>query len=170
MVPQGNGIIGEWYHRERADHEWQAKPEQAIRQIVQRSLPGDARPDEQARQEKEHRHEKTVGGEHDHVEAEEFLRVGVTVICIGDDGVVQQHHQRQEGAGAVERRIAHFDPRRCSRLGGRRCIRNRRHERPSVRRQMLQRRLYFSKPELRDSLHYAYMRPKSFDVRKGVKS
>jgi hypothetical protein len=32
---------------------------------------------------------------------------------------------------------------------------------------MLQRRLYFSKPELRDSLHYAYMRPKSFDVRKG---
>ena len=33
---------------------------------------------------------------------------------------------------------------------------------------MLQRRLYFSKPELRDSLHYAYMRPKSFDVRCGV--
>jgi hypothetical protein len=31
---------------------------------------------------------------------------------------------------------------------------------------MLQRRLYFSKPELRDSLHYAYKRPKSFDVRK----
>jgi len=35
---------------------------------------------------------------------------------------------------------------------------------------MLQRRLYFSKPELRDSLHYAYMRPKSFDVRKGSKT
>ena len=75
------------------------------RQIVQRRLAGDARPGEQSRQEEEHRHEEAVGGEHDHVEADPGLRIGVTEIGIGDDGVVQQHHQRQEGAGAIERRL-----------------------------------------------------------------
>jgi hypothetical protein len=71
MMPQRDGVIGDRNDRQRADHERQAKPKQAIRQIVQRSLPGDARPDEQPRQKKEHRHEKTVGGEHNHVEADE---------------------------------------------------------------------------------------------------
>jgi hypothetical protein len=44
----------------------------------------------------------------DHVEAEEVLRIGVTEIGIGDHGMVEQHHQRQEGAGAIERKVSRF--------------------------------------------------------------
>ena len=38
--------------------------------------------------------------------------IGVTEIGVGDDGVVQQHHQRQEGAGAIERQVARLRLRR----------------------------------------------------------
>ncbi len=117
MVPQRDRVIGERNHRERADHERQAKPEQAVRHIVRRSLPGDPGPGEQPRQEKEHRHEEAVGGEHDHVEAEEVLRIGVAEIGVGDHRVMQQHHQRQEGAGAVERQVARFCLGYCARVG-----------------------------------------------------
>jgi hypothetical protein len=79
-------------------HQNEAKP----------SLPGNARPYEQARQEKEHRHEETVGGEHDHVETDPRLGIGVTEIGIGDDGMVDEHHQRQEGAGAIDRGVSYL--------------------------------------------------------------
>jgi hypothetical protein len=130
MVPQGEGVVGKRNDRERADHERQAEPKQAVRQIVQRSLPGDAGPDEQPRKEKEHRHEKTVGGEHDHVEAEERHRIGVTVVGIGNDGVVQQHDQRQKRAGAVKRGITRFRFRRGADVASGHGVGNRRHQRP----------------------------------------
>ena len=105
MLPEGDGVIGDRNDRERADHEWQAKPKQAIGQIVPRSLPSNARPYKQSRQKEEHRHEEAVGGEHDHVEADPGLGVGMTEIGIGDDRMVKKHHERQEGAGAIEREV-----------------------------------------------------------------
>ena len=99
---------GQRDQREGADRERKTQSKQAILQVAQRPLAGDARPGEQPRQEEEHRHEEAVGGEHDHVEAEERLRIGMAEIRVGDHGVMQQHHQRQEGAGAIERRVARF--------------------------------------------------------------
>ncbi len=53
----------------------------------------------------------------------------MTEIGIGNDGVVEQHHERQERAGAIERGVARLglgrcpDVRRYSRLGDRRHVR-----------------------------------------------
>ena len=44
----------------------------------------------------------------------------MTEIGIGNDRVVEQHHQRQEGAGAIEREIACFAPSAPLELRGRR--------------------------------------------------
>ncbi|MGY4596597.1 hypothetical protein ACVWXL_004343 [Bradyrhizobium sp. GM22.5] len=54
--------------------------------------------------------------QHDHVETGPGRRIGVPEIGVGNHGVVQQHHQRQEGAGAIERQIARLGPRRRVRL------------------------------------------------------
>ncbi len=54
--------------------------------------------------------------EHDDVEADPGRRVGVTEIGVGNDRVVQQHHQREEGAGPIERQIARLGLRRGVRL------------------------------------------------------
>ena len=90
------------------------------RRKIERRLVAEARPDEQAGQEEEHRHEEAVGGENDHVETDPRLGIGVTEIGVGNDGVVEQHHQRQEGAGAIEREVARFDLWRRADVGGRR--------------------------------------------------
>ena len=43
---------------------------------------------------------------HDDIEADPRLAVGVAEIGVGNDRMVEQHHQRQEGAGAIERGVA----------------------------------------------------------------
>ena len=113
-------VIGDRNDRERGDHERQAEPEQAVAQEDRRRLVRKARPDEQPGQKKEHRHEEAVGGENDHVEADPEFGIGVTEIGVGDDRMVEQHHQRQEGAGAVEREVARACLWRRLNFGGRR--------------------------------------------------
>jgi hypothetical protein len=71
-----------------------------------RRFPGKTRPDEQAGQKEEHRHEEAVGGEHDAVEAEPEFWIGMTEIGVGDHRVVNEHDKGEEGARSVDREIA----------------------------------------------------------------
>jgi hypothetical protein len=116
IVPQRDRVIGDRDDREGRDHERQPEPQQAVAQENLWRLARDAGPREQSRQEEEHRHEEAVGAEHDDVEADPGRRVGVTEIGVGNDRVVQQHHQREEGAGPIERQIARLGFRRGVRL------------------------------------------------------
>ena len=111
-LPQRDGVIRERNDGKRGDHERQAEPEQAIAKKGAGRLVLEARPHEQSRQKKEHRHEEAVGGENDHVETDPRLGVGMTEIGVGDDGVMQQDDERQEAPGVINRRVAPFDPRR----------------------------------------------------------
>jgi hypothetical protein len=63
-------------------------------------------PYEQSREKEEHRHEEAVGGENDRVKAEPRLGIGMTEMSVGNDGMVDDYHQGQEGAGAIQRRVA----------------------------------------------------------------
>jgi len=78
------------------------------------------RPDEQSGQKKEHRHEEAVGGGNHRIEADPGLRIGVTEVGIGNDRVMDEHHQRQEGAGAIEREVSRGSFRRRVGFGHRR--------------------------------------------------
>ena len=73
-------------------------------------------PDEQSGQKKEHRHEEAVGGQNHAVKADPGLGIGVTEIGVGNDRMVEQHHEGQEGARAIDRGVSHFGFWRCSRL------------------------------------------------------
>ena len=88
LLPQRDGVIGDRYDRERADHEGHAEPKQAIANKDMRRLVDEAGPHEQSREKEEHRHEETVGGEHDGVEADPRFGIGMTEMGVGNDGMV----------------------------------------------------------------------------------
>ena len=129
-LAQRDRVVGDGNDRERADHEGQAKPDQPIAQGLQRSFPGEARPDKQPRQKKEHRHEKAVGRENDHVEADPRLGIGVAEIGIGNDGVMEEHHEREERACTIKRGVARSCLWRRESLRGRRPLEDRSHNAP----------------------------------------
>ena len=105
VLAQFDGVIGGRHQDQCRDNEGQAEPPPAVAQEPADPLALQARPDEQARQEEHGRHEEAVGEQHDAVKAEEGLWIGMSVIGVGDDRMVDQHQYRDEGSGAVKRGI-----------------------------------------------------------------
>ena len=58
---------------------------------------------EQPRDQEHAGHEETVVEQHDQIEAEPAHLVAIAEIGVVDDGMMDQHQQRDEGARAVER-------------------------------------------------------------------
>ena len=124
-LPQRDGIIGDRNDGERGDREGQAESQQAIAKKGGGRFMRKAWPDEQSGEKKEHRHEEAVGGENDAVKADPRLGIGVTEIGVGNNRVVEQHHERQECARAIDRGVTRGGfgrrPNICGRRMGKGC-------------------------------------------------
>ena len=106
-------VVGDRHQDHGADHVGQAEAQQAPAQEVAHALALEARPDEQPGQQKHRCHEVAVVEGHQPIEPEKRLAVGVAVIGVGNDRMVDQHRDNDAAAGAVEGQIAGARDRLC---------------------------------------------------------
>src|ERR1700759_810382 len=97
MVTQEGRIIGDRHQYEDREQEGNAETKGAIADEAQRSAPRQALAHEQARDQEHAGHEEAVVEQYDQVEAEPAYAVAVAEIGVVDDGVVDNHQERDEG-------------------------------------------------------------------------
>ncbi len=107
MIAQEGRIIGDRHQHEDRDEIGHAQPPCAAGEIVQRSPARQAVVDEQPGEQEHAGHEEAVVEQHHQIETEPAHAVAAAEMGVVDDGVVQQHQERDAGARPVQRYDTH---------------------------------------------------------------